>query len=487
MAQYAIFMEEAKHFMQDNDKKLVWLLRAAHHLPGHELCGQEEWEAKDDEPLARLVTHVESLESNDPNSLCPRPTTGEQFFPLVYVIRADQDGADCLKKLEALRFTRGGVISVFKIPENPWCRKSQQDVSEEDRWAWGTLMPLYFREIGRQETQWLVSFFGTRWIKKGGKSELEITRQIGHGFLRQQWNADKDRLFARHVGVALLHPVNAGQVLVLTVYQHDRNPQKPGVWALPGGSVDRAVDTTWDCAAMREFNEEVNPSGLEAWGAHQAFDKTPWQLLSFQNLLPRTNTQNMSRPSLNFVVARATLEFYHMTLECAKHSAGGRCISLPTDFVTVLPAPFPATSQQRETHRYWTDKRLPFLEHDRFEWQCVNLNTGKPDSSQVHPYVTLVAKALQQDSVPRWDSSTGPGLANILRPAAPQHRSDDSIHNPVAFVGAQQLPVPRTTAESQAHGFEEQRSAPWVQQDLIERPGRVPVGRAGLETTPQRG
>ena len=41
-------------------------------------------------------------------------------------------GADCteaqLKKLEKMKFSRGGLISVIRIPDQPWCRESSQDV-----------------------------------------------------------------------------------------------------------------------------------------------------------------------------------------------------------------------------------------------------------------------------------------------------------------------------------------------------------------------
>jgi len=44
----------------------------------------------------------------------------------------------------------------------------------KDQWAWGTLMPLYFKVIGQREQKWLVNFFGTQW--QG--NELIINEQV---------------------------------------------------------------------------------------------------------------------------------------------------------------------------------------------------------------------------------------------------------------------------------------------------------------------
>ena len=84
MARYAIFLEEVKYFLKDNEKDLVWLLRAAHHHPDHaKFNGQEEL-PEDDGALAQLVTHVRALE-NDPETFQPKPETGPDFFPLVHL------------------------------------------------------------------------------------------------------------------------------------------------------------------------------------------------------------------------------------------------------------------------------------------------------------------------------------------------------------------------------------------------------------------
>lgn len=85
---------------------------------------------------------------------------------------------------------------------------------------------------------------------------------------------------------------------------------------------------------MREFEEEVNPSGDAQWSAAAAFEPGNFQLISLQNLLPESDIQNMSRPCLNFVVARAKQAFYQLTLRHTqmggKHSSFQRISSIGT-------------------------------------------------------------------------------------------------------------------------------------------------------------
>ena len=190
-----------------------------------------------------------------------------------------------------------------------------------------------------------------------------------------------DRLFARHVALALVYPNpnDPDWIQVLTVFQHPppqnlkpwEDPFTAGAWGIPGGSVDRAVDSNWIAAAMREFREEVNPSGLEAWSDAQAFDQNArgeydFALVSLQNLchINGREVQNMSRPCLNFVVARATPAFYRRTMAAPPDPRGreGQRIPLPEDFVTELPI---AEGQQGDMKRYWQDSTVPCVEHDR--------------------------------------------------------------------------------------------------------------------------
>ena len=426
LCRYAIYADEAKYFLMDtgkllqdehgkfllgNGKGLCWLLRASEHLSTsrQELNGQEQLppDNEDSPQLKQLIAHIRSRSQDD---LRPLPTTGPDFFPLVYVIEGPKDSEDVVNRLEGLRFTRGGRISVVHIPENPWCRESSQDRTPEDRYTWGTLMPLYFKEIGRREKQWLVEFFATRWTGR----QFNVLEQIPEQLLHSQWNADGNRLFARHVAVALIHPLSVDRVLLLLVWQHDF--QKKPKWNVPGGSVDRGVDTNWVDAAKREFQEELNPAGLQEWSAANAIDESLVHLLSIQNLLPFSDIQNMSRPSLNFVVARARSGFYAFTSEADAHKDGGRKIKLPPDFVTALPASFECTAAQRDVRRYWQNKELPFLEHERFEWVPLDLKNGKPEVGDTHSYVDFLAKALQQGSVPRNAASMGPRLNSTLMP-----------------------------------------------------------------------
>lgn len=161
---------------------------------------------------------------------------------------------------------------------------------------------------------------------------LAPTHQVNQEFFRRQLNADSDKLFARYVGLALVHPhPSPDRVLLLTLFQHD--PKNGDAWAVPGGSVDRAKDQDWIQAAMREFEEEVNPSGDAQWSAAAAFEPGNFQLISLQNLLPESDIQNMNRPCLNFVVARAKQAFYQLTQTAAPHPDGGQALKLPTDFV----------------------------------------------------------------------------------------------------------------------------------------------------------
>ena len=192
------------------------------------------------------------------------------------------------------------------------------------------------------------------------RNELIIRKRLDLEFFRRQWNADSDKLFARHVALALVYPITSEHVKVLTVFQHDSDTT--AAWGIPGGSVDRAVDSSWIAAAKRKFREAVNPSGLESWSDAEAFDAN-YALISLQNLLPRTEIQNVSRPCLNFVVARATPNVYDLTMQAAPDRRESQQLPLPADFVTKLPI---ATSdQQRDMSRYWQDKAVALVEHDR--------------------------------------------------------------------------------------------------------------------------
>eukprot|EP00438_Fugacium_kawagutii_P011513 Skav228312 [mRNA] locus=scaffold4453:76913:79264:+ [translate_table: standard] len=459
MARYAIFLEEVKFFLNDNQKyredngqeklDLVWLLRAAHQLPGQELNGKEDLKQDTDEALLLLVTHLRDWEQTEPEQFRPLPTTEPKYFPLVYVVPAVAGCEHLLKQMEELQFTRGGIISVLAIPDRLWSRDSSQDANPEDKWAWGTLMPLYFREIGQREKQWLVSFFGTRW----NKGELVISRHVDKEFLRDQWNADSDKLFARHVALALVHPISLHRVLLLVVFQQDRNPRKPGAWAVPGGSVDRAKDKDWLHAAMREFEEEVNPSGLDDWSANRAFDPQNYELISLQNLM-KSNIQNMSRPCLNFLVARATPTFFTLTQRAPAHPQGAKQLELPADFVTELRAPFNATDEQKDMRRYWHDKNVTLVEHDRFKWLELDLTRGEPLESQVHPYVRdHLAKALQENSAPR---RSMPSLTKLLQPEA----GVDSMPS-LTKVDRPQGEAPRASPYGDALRSEEVPPPPW--------------------------
>lgn len=211
---FAVFAEEVKHFLKDTGKDLIWLLRAAHHLPlGHALTGQEKLppEEADAETLASWICYIRELQRFKGSEFQPLPTTGPEYFPIVYVVQAEVGTDECekvLMPLEQLSFSRGGKMVVLRIPKEPWTRESEQDKSDKDRFAWGTLMPLYFKEVGQREKQWLVPFFQISWDKHS-KGRARIGRYVEAALLQKQWHADDGMLFARHVALALLHPVSS--------------------------------------------------------------------------------------------------------------------------------------------------------------------------------------------------------------------------------------------------------------------------------------
>jgi hypothetical protein len=45
-----------------------------------------------------------------------------------------------------MKFSRGGVISVIRIPDQPWCRESSQDVHPRDTGLNGWF-PCCFRKL----------------------------------------------------------------------------------------------------------------------------------------------------------------------------------------------------------------------------------------------------------------------------------------------------------------------------------------------------
>lgn len=421
VVKFAIYAEDAGHFIEDTKHDLVWILRAAHHFPGKELTGDEELPSNDtglqprvSECLHRIQEQVGSSEWQ------PKPSTGPEYFKHVYVVKADRGGQAeacfaVLAKLPDVCFSRGGRIEVIRVPQTPWCRKSRQDEDVCDAWTWGTLMPLYFKEIGEREEQWMVPFFQTQFTRRG----FVIKSRADAALLSQHWNIFDSKLFARHVAVVLVHPVTAERVRILTVFQPSRPPKKGGVWALPGGNVDRGKDSTWKEAAWREFDEEVNPNGTELWSAYNASDGRS-ALISLQNLLPCVGEplQNMSRPCLNFVLARANMAFVEFTRHVEEHPQGGRKLELPSDYVTQLAHLVKEHPPRGDLRRYWTDTSVPFVEHDRFEWVELDLVSGVPTGispKKLHNYIPMLAKALQSGAPPRRELCD---IVAILAPGA---------------------------------------------------------------------
>ena len=46
---YAVYLDEAKFFLNDTNRDLCWLLCASHHLSGQELHGQEQLPPEDED------------------------------------------------------------------------------------------------------------------------------------------------------------------------------------------------------------------------------------------------------------------------------------------------------------------------------------------------------------------------------------------------------------------------------------------------------
>ena len=403
----------------------MWVLRAAHSGSGKEaaaLTGQEVVPDVESEELRTMRTCMTYIQEK---LYEVKPATGASFYPLVFILETDEKRSnECkhvLDKLGEVHFSRGGKLEVIPVPKEGerFERKSEQDNNPEDAWAWGTLMPLYFSTLADKEPQWMVPSFQMRWV---GEFECEIGGLLTPKELKEQWGICNGKLFARHVGVVLVFPLSSERVYALTVFQHDKKPSK-AVWNLPGGTVDRGVDKSWAGAAEREYREEVNPANLEEWSWKNACDGEVIDI-SIQNLMKPDNGQNMSRPCVNFLLARAKPQFVRSTFEKGEHPQGGRKISLPEDFVTHLP--HIGTERQKKVLRYWRDKKLPFLEHDRLLWFPLDLKAGKPcaERLKVHNYLWIVARALQippvsQDKgVPRQDARVGPCIQKILEPGA---------------------------------------------------------------------
>ena len=403
----------------------MWVLRAAHSGSGKEaaaLTGQEVVPDVESEELRTMRTCMTYIQEK---LYEVKPATGANFYTLVFILETDEKRSnECkhvLDKLGEVHFSRGGKLEVIPVPleGERFERKSEQDNNPEDAWAWGTLMPLYFSTLADKEPQWMVPSFQMRWV---GEFECEIGGLLTHKELKEQWGICNGKLFARHVGVVLVFPLSSERVYALTVFQHDKKPSK-AVWNLPGGTVDRGVDKSWAGAAEREYREEVNPANLEEWSWKNACDGEVIDI-SIQNLMKPDNGQNMSRPCVNFLLARAKPQFVRSTFEKGEHPQGGRKIPLPEDFVTHLP--HIGTERQHKVLRYWRDKKLPFLEHDRLLWFPLDLKAGEPcaERLKVHNYLWIVARALQippvsQDKgVPRQDARVGPYIQKILEPGA---------------------------------------------------------------------
>lgn len=402
------------------EDSLTWILRAAHWLLDQEdkklkLNGQEELSDEDSESklwkwLKYMQEHLQEV----------KPGSNSDKYPLVFQLEIDeQSSSECesvLKRLEDVNFTRGGKLEVIRVPPrgHRFERNSSQDADPKDAWAWGTLMPLYFKTVGEKEPQWLVPAFQMT----TPPPNVVIGDLLKEEEVAKNFGTAGSKLFARQVGVVLVYPVSAQHVYVLTVYQHNVDDKLQG-WAFPGGTVDRAVDQTWAQAARREYEEEMNPAGFDNWKWTTACDPNFQVDLSIQNLMSG-DIQNMSRPCINFVLAKAKPEFVKRTLEREKHPKGGGKIVLPKDFVTELPDV--GNRAQHDKSRHWLDSSLPFVEHERFHWLCLDLFKGEHDEkAKVHNYIKIVARALQHPGQgmgekPRKDLTMGPRIQRVLAP-----------------------------------------------------------------------
>jgi len=303
--------------MGDTKRDIVWVLRAAHHMPGTILRGNEVLPRDDvalDPQVQRWIKRVETQSKGQ--GWRPQPRTGAKYFPLTHVVEADESESDtCESVLELLshvRFSRGGQIEVFRVPprgskEYAALQSYVQDSLPQDAWAWRTLMPLYFQRIAVREPQWMVQCFDTQWVWTGSDMAPCVV------------GLSPGKQFARYASVALLAPSEAPHcVRLLTLDGHDARYSSTHFWELPGGHVDRSRDVSWEAAARREFEEELNPASWPEWSESVAVT-SPVVVLSLKNYLPpsgprdkRQASINLSRPCLNFVVAWSRPEFVAM-------------------------------------------------------------------------------------------------------------------------------------------------------------------------------
>jgi 8-oxo-dGTP pyrophosphatase MutT (NUDIX family) len=388
MAKFAIFADDGvKFFIQDTHRDFEWLISAACSIDT-ELTGDEEFVVASDIFVDYVVANLE----------LQLPTTGREYFPLIYVLECDREYlaacTDILSKLEKVHFHHEGYIDVVRVPNNPWQRSSPQDVDLQDQWTWGCLMPLWFSEVGDRHKHLLIPFYQTFWTRR----QFNVGQIADAEWTSTQWNIPGNALLATSACVVLIRLLGSNVVQLFTVGSQTKNGTV--TWALPGGKIDRLRDTTWQIAAQREFEEEVNPSGSDLWSSTTAFASSP-VTLSLQNNLFKSSTLNMSRPTLNFLVVKSSDTFVDLT-------EGGYRIQLPNDYVTTLPGL--AYGIHGDTKRYWKDKSLRFVEHDRYKWVSLDLFRGRSfgldnANEKFHNYLEYVAAALRVGSPPRHDSS----------------------------------------------------------------------------------
>lgn len=183
---------------------------------------------------------------------------------------------------------------------------------------------------------------------------------------------------------------------------------------LPGGDTDRSEDHDWLAAAVREFEEEVNPAKHLGWSAEVAMTE-PKLHITVRNLT-RAGVRSWKRPCLTFLVARASDALIE-TMEKAEEVYGWKRLRLPeTPYASKLPLAGAVHPRLRWSSR---KQKMPFVEHDRCKWTELDLGKGTP-SEKCHGYIEYWAKVLQEGSFPRSGPQPVEGLEDLLTKMAPR-------------------------------------------------------------------
>jgi len=319
----AVFLEEVAYFLEDMQRDLWWLLRAALQPSGEKFVrGDEELEELDPSVTALIDSMQEKADKHFESH-------GNQVRGKMTIIpQVTQEERELLAALRNLRFHCKGQIDVFRC---------MAEANNAAIWA------AYHNSISTVEPQRLVPTDGMASKSLLARSVFVIPVRV-----------DKEKK----------------EIRVLSVFSPGTGRQH---WAFAGGDIHRGMDRNVYDAARREFQEEVGVFFDMDW-KHAFLEELPDdmsdpidcdEICSYVHL----EKDGVRYPCRPYIFALASDAFYARTMEYQTSSG-----------VIKLPMP-------KSEHIRWDDqadaKRVIhlqgalFVEHDEANWLSIDFDNGR--------------------------------------------------------------------------------------------------------------